>query len=59
VLNVEFRSFSGVRQGVVLSLVMFNLYVDDLIQQLEVSGNGCSAGGIFSVALIIIIIIKC
>ena len=51
VLSAEFRIFSGVRQGDVLSPVLCNLYVDDLIQQLEVSGNGCSVWGIFSVAL--------
>jgi Reverse transcriptase (RNA-dependent DNA polymerase) len=47
VLSTEFRIFSGVRQGGVLSPVLFNFYVDDLIQQLEVSGNRCSVGGNF------------
>ena len=39
-LSAEFRIFSGVSQGGILSPVLFNLYVDDLIQQVEVGGNG-------------------
>ena len=31
----------GVRQGGVLSPFLFNIYVDDLIKQLELSGTGC------------------
>jgi hypothetical protein len=32
--------------GGVLTPVLFNLYVNDLIQQLEVSGNRYSVGGV-------------
>ena len=47
VFSDKFKVSGGVRQGGVLSPVLFNLYVDELIEQLEDSGNGCSVGGNF------------
>ena len=37
----------GVRQGSVLSPFLFNIYVDNLITELELSGYGCSVGNKF------------
>ena len=51
VFSDKFKVSGGVRQGGVLSPVLFNLYVDELIEQLEDSGNGCSIGGNFLDAL--------
>ena len=47
VLSDKFYVLGGVRQGGVLSPVLFNLYVDELILQLEHDGYGCSIGGTF------------
>jgi len=34
----------GVRQGGVLSLVLFAVYVDDILRRLSASGLGCFLG---------------
>jgi len=47
VFSDKFFVLGGVRQGGVLSPVLFNLYVDELILQLEHDGYGCSIGGTF------------
>ena len=36
-----FKVLSGVRQGGILSLILFNMYVDDLIEALKANGDGC------------------
>lgn len=46
-LSTEFRVRAGVRQGGILSPILFNLYVDDLIVNLKVNGDGCHVGSRF------------
>jgi len=46
VLSQPFSVFCGVRQGGVLSPLMFNVYVDDLIRRLESDRLGCCINGI-------------
>ena len=46
VFSYPFSVYCGVRQDGVLSPLMFNIYVDDLIHQLEAS-NGCYVTGKF------------
>jgi len=42
-----FPIFCGVRQGGVLSPILFSIYVDDLIQHLRQSGCGVHVGSLF------------
>ena len=43
----SFHVSNGVRQGGVLSPMLFAVYVDSLREMLEASGVGCSSGGCF------------
>ena len=45
--SYPFSVYCGVRQDGVLSPLMFNIYVDDLIHQLEASNYGCYVTGKF------------
>jgi len=40
-VSTSFRVHCGVRQGGILSPILFNLYVDNLIESLQNSGLGC------------------
>ena len=38
---------SGVRQGGILSLLLFNIYIDSVIHTLRVSDLGCRLGDVY------------
>ena len=40
----SFHIMNGIRQGSVISPVLFTVYMDELLQQLERSGVGCCIG---------------
>ena len=50
-LTSSFKVCNGVKQGGVLSPILFAVYVDSLLGRLEQSGVGCHIGGHFVVAL--------
>ena len=43
--QIIFQSLMGVKQGGVISPVMFNLYLDNLLISLKQSGLGCHING--------------
>ena len=43
-----FKVSNGVRQGGVLSPVLFSVYLDGLLQKLAASGVGCHWGNLFA-----------
>ena len=43
----KFPVSNGVRQGAVSLAVLFSIYIDDLIQQLQKSGIGCAIDGVY------------
>ena len=46
-LSESFNLMAGVRQGGVLSPVLFSVYINDLINALQNSGYGCHINGLF------------
>ena len=50
-LSQYFEPSNGVKQGGVLSPILFNMYIDKLLLELKVSGYGCHINNTFVGAL--------
>ena len=50
-ISDEFQISNGVKQGGILSPLLFNVYIDVLLIKLRSSGYGCYIGNIFTGAL--------
>ena len=50
-LSERFVVKNGVKQGGVLSPILFNVYMDILLRKLQASGMGCYVGNRFAGAL--------
>ena len=51
VIEPVFPVCCGVRQGGILSLLLFSVYIDDLLNELRVSGYGIHIGSLFTGAI--------
>jgi len=49
--STYFQALNGVKQGGVVSPVLFCIYIDDLLKRLSASGVGCCLGSNFVSAL--------
>jgi Reverse transcriptase (RNA-dependent DNA polymerase) len=47
VYSSEYKVLAGVRQGGILSPILFNVHVDNLIEEFKSSSHGCFIGRIF------------
>ena len=50
-VSTKFSVKNGVKQGGVLSLILFAVYIDELLNRLKMAGYGCYIGNIFCGAL--------
>jgi hypothetical protein len=50
IISNEFKAQNGVKQGGVLSPLLFNVYIDELLCRLRKSGIGCHVGPFYSSA---------
>ena len=44
----DFTVFNGVKQGAVISLILFSAYMDILFKQLKHKGIGCHVGPVYA-----------
>ena len=44
IMSSQFTACNGVKQGAILSHILFSIYMDGLFEQLEKSGVGCHMG---------------
>ena len=51
ILSDQFSVCAGIRQGGILSPVLFSVYLNSLIEKLQISGLGCHIGMLFMGAL--------
>jgi hypothetical protein len=51
VMSEKFGAVNGVKQGGVLSPILFSIYMDELLLRLKKSGIGCHIGNVFVAAL--------
>ena len=58
-LSAPFHVSNGVRQGGVLSPVLFSVYLDGLLQKLADSGVGCHWGHLFAGAVCLMLMTLC
>ena len=48
--SMPFSLNNGVKQGAVLSPILFSIYIDSLLQKLKESGLGCHVGSYFPIS---------
>ena len=50
-MSSQFTACNGVKQGAILSHILFSIYMDGLFEQLEKSGVGCHMGNHYTACI--------